>query len=126
VVEDLDSEELAAGREPAREDDVLGRGLRVAAQVVAPEDGTSAEDRRLEDFSRGCTSEAVRQPTDTVCTPRTRCRTVRSATAKTSRSVSPMYWARIGAASAGLRSSGRSASLTPGSRTRAIREPGML
>ena len=42
-----------------------------------------------------------------------------SATTNTSRSDSPMYWAIIGAASAGKRTCGFSESFTPGSRTRA-------
>ena len=37
-----------------------------------------------------------------------------------------MYWAKSGAASAATRTCGRSASFTPGSRTKAIRKPGMV
>jgi hypothetical protein len=50
----------------------------------------------------------------------------RIAMTNTSRSVSPIYWASIGAARAGERKFDRSASRTPGSRTRAIRKPGIV
>ena len=54
MVEDLDAEELAGGGEPAREGDVLGRWLGIAARVVVgqQERGAAGEDRRLENFAR--------------------------------------------------------------------------
>src|SRR6266568_2610032 len=72
----------------------------------------------------GWTRLEARQPTETVCRPISRWRIVKSATTKTSRSVSPMYSARTRAASAGVFRLGRSLSITPGSRTSATRKPG--
>jgi hypothetical protein len=37
VIEDLDSEKLASGDKPAREGDVLGGGIGVAAWMVVSE-----------------------------------------------------------------------------------------
>jgi len=56
VVEDLNPEELAGGDEAARQRDVLGRGLGVAARVVVRQEQRrgAGEDRGLEDFARLC------------------------------------------------------------------------
>jgi hypothetical protein len=126
VGEDLDAEKLTAGHEPARQAEVFGRWLGIPARVVVSEDKgrASGKDSGLEHFPR--VNERAREPADErVWKPRTRCRTVSMATTNTSRSVSPMYWARSGAASAARRICGRSASFMPGSRTKAMRKPGM-
>ena len=56
VVEDLDPEELAGRGETARQGDVLGGGLGVAARMVVSEQerGAAGEDGGLEDFAGLC------------------------------------------------------------------------
>ena len=127
VVEDLDAEERAGGGEPAREGDVLGGRFGIAGRVVvaARIAATAGEDRRLEHLAR-VDERAASGSRRRRCAGRGRGAGWSAWRSRTPRGPPRRCTARASrAASAGMRICGRSASLTPGSRTSAIRKPGM-